>query len=80
MPDHISPTGRGLAAAEERYLREQLSELQRAYQRAAKPYVDRLVELENRKPRIVSLDLCNIDEQVLATLQSKVEALYVPET
>jgi len=80
MPDRISPTGCDLAAAEERYLREQLSALQRAYQRAAQPYVDRLVEIENRKPHIVYVDLSQIEERVLATLQSKVEALYVPET
>ncbi|AWY09299.1 hypothetical protein vBRpoSV10_177 [Ruegeria phage vB_RpoS-V10] len=75
MSDRISPTGRDLDAAEERYLREQLSELQRAYQRDAKPYVDRLVEIEHRKPIIVRLDLGNIDEHVLEALQSKVAHL-----
>lgn len=35
---------------EETYLREQLVRLQREYQSAAQPYVDRLVFLESMKP------------------------------
>jgi len=44
---------------EERYLREMLALLQESYAKAAKPYVDRLVELYSRRspaPIIVTLD------------------------
>ncbi len=37
-------------AAEERYLREILANLQESYAKAAKPYIDRLVDIHARRP------------------------------
>jgi hypothetical protein len=36
---------------EEQYCRFMLAELQRAYQRDAKPYIDRLVRIESLRPQ-----------------------------
>ncbi len=46
-------------AAEERYLRETLAMLQESYAKAAKPYLDRMVEIHAMRPpapMIVSLE------------------------
>lgn len=40
----------GLIDAEERYCREMIALLKESYERAAKPYVDRLVKLNSIKP------------------------------
>ncbi|QJA43044.1 hypothetical protein [Phaeobacter phage MD18] len=69
--DNSSPTGRDLRAMEERHLRESLAELQRQYQRAAKPIVDRLTAIEASKPIIMHLDLNQIEARVLAHLQNE---------
>ncbi|QGH74953.1 hypothetical protein MAL1_00207 [Bacteriophage DSS3_MAL1] len=64
-------TGRYRPTTEEDHLRESLAELQRQYRRAAEPIVQRLAELEARKPVIMHLDLSQIEARVLAHLQQK---------
>lgn len=59
--DHPRPCGSELSAGlgprtperesdEERYLYEQLAELRRSYELAAKPYIERLVRIRSLRP------------------------------
>ena len=59
-------------AAEERYLREMLAMLQESYAKAAKPYIDRLVEIHSMlppAPMIVTLE----QAQALGLMTANVE-------
>lgn len=69
----LSPSGRDLALAEERYLREQIKEIHQAFRAQIKPYVDRLAALEAQKHPVVWMDLSQIEERILAHMKEKTE-------
>lgn len=55
---------------EEEYLRERLVDLQRKYQAEAKPFVDRLVELELMKPPApIFIDAANLPQYIIDQLK-----------
>ena len=56
MEEELPETVEGRLASEERYLLDQLRQIQESYKRMAKPYVDRLVQLNSlRVPRLIMM-------------------------